>query len=127
MLAEKSTNVTSDLRTHRNRCIQKQIHDVSQTILGANYSAKETAEMSTNQFNSDVSIKELCIMIVVHEYLLSIVNHLYFKRFCCSLCSLNSLSDIWIEYFKCIKSDNVIGPDVNDHPTVLINVLIYLE
>ncbi|CAN1239791.1 Putative AC transposase [Linum grandiflorum] len=41
--------------------------------------------MITNQFSSKVSRKKLCIMIVVHEYPLSIVDHLYFKRFCCSL------------------------------------------
>ncbi|CAN0846185.1 Putative AC transposase [Linum grandiflorum] len=64
---------------------KKKIHDGSQRILGANYSAKGKAEMSTNQFSSEVSRKELCIMIVVHEYPLSIVDHLYFKRFCCSL------------------------------------------
>ncbi|CAN1246756.1 Putative AC transposase [Linum grandiflorum] len=85
VLAGKSTNGTSHLRTHRNRCVQKKIHDGSQRILGANYSAKGKAEMSTNQFSSEVSRKELCIMIVVHEYPLSIVDHLYFKRFCCSL------------------------------------------
>ncbi|CAN0908223.1 Zinc finger BED domain-containing protein RICESLEEPER 2 [Linum grandiflorum] len=85
VLAGKSTNGTSHLRTHRNRCVQKKIHYGSQRILGANYSAKGKAEMSTNQFSSEVSRKELCIMIVVHEYPLSIVDHLNFKRFCCSL------------------------------------------
>ncbi|CAN0915353.1 Putative AC transposase [Linum grandiflorum] len=41
--------------------------------------------MIASQFNSEVSKKELCIMILMHEYPLSMVDHLYFKRFCCSL------------------------------------------
>ncbi|CAN0908225.1 Zinc finger BED domain-containing protein RICESLEEPER 1 [Linum grandiflorum] len=52
VLAGKSTNGTSHLRTHRNRCVQKKIHYGSQRILGANYSAKGKAEMSTNQFSN---------------------------------------------------------------------------
>ncbi|CAN0918839.1 Putative AC transposase [Linum grandiflorum] len=60
---------------------------IAQPPLGAsrNLTAKGKAEMSTNQFNSEVSRKELCIMIVMHEYPLPIVDQLYFKRFCCSL------------------------------------------
>ncbi|CAN0912968.1 Putative AC transposase [Linum grandiflorum] len=41
--------------------------------------------MSTNPFRSKVSRKELCIMSVIQEYPLSIIAHLYFKWFCCSL------------------------------------------
>ncbi|CAN0826270.1 hypothetical protein LINGRAHAP2_LOCUS640 [Linum grandiflorum] len=36
VLVGKSTNGTSHLRTHRNCCVQKKIHDGSQRILGAN-------------------------------------------------------------------------------------------
>ncbi|CAL1383148.1 unnamed protein product [Linum trigynum] len=85
VLAGKSSNGTSHLRTHRKRCAHKKIHDDSQKVLGANFSAKGTTYMTTNQFSSEVSRKELCIMFLVHEYPLSIVDHLYFKRFCCTL------------------------------------------
>ncbi|CAN0856236.1 Zinc finger BED domain-containing protein RICESLEEPER 1 [Linum grandiflorum] len=80
-----STNGTSHLRLHRTKCVQKKIHDGSQKILGPNYIAKGKTELSANQFSSEVSRKELGIMILMHEYPLSIVDHLYFKRFCCSL------------------------------------------
>ncbi|CAN0903363.1 Putative AC transposase [Linum grandiflorum] len=85
VLAGRSTNGTSHLRTHRYFCVQKQIHDGTQKILGPNYKAKGKTELSANQFSSDVSRKELCIMILMHEYPLSMVDHLYFKRFCCTL------------------------------------------
>ncbi|CAN0925138.1 Zinc finger BED domain-containing protein RICESLEEPER 1, partial [Linum grandiflorum] len=71
-----STNGTSHLRTHKNKCIQKQIHDGSQKILGPNYISKDKAELSANQFSSEVSRMELSIMILMHEYPLSIVDHL---------------------------------------------------
>ncbi|CAN0881164.1 Putative AC transposase [Linum grandiflorum] len=80
-----STNGTSHLRLHRTKCVQKKIHDGSQKILGPNYIAKGKTELSSNQFSSAVSRKELGIMILMHEYPLSIVDHLYFKRLCCSL------------------------------------------
>ncbi|CAN1314477.1 Zinc finger BED domain-containing protein DAYSLEEPER [Linum perenne] len=38
-----------------------------------------------NEYNYEVSKKELCSMILIHEYPLSIVDHLGFKRFCCAL------------------------------------------
>ena len=85
VLAGKSTNGTSHLRTHRNCCVHKQIHDGSQRILGPNYKAKGNSELSANQFSNEVCKNELCIMILMHEYPLSMVDHLYFKRFCCTL------------------------------------------
>ncbi|CAN0846151.1 Putative AC transposase [Linum grandiflorum] len=83
--AAVSTNGTSHLRTHKTKCVQKQIHDGSQKILGPSYISKGKAELSANQFSSEVSRKKLSIMILMHEYPLSIVDHLYFKRFCCTL------------------------------------------
>ncbi|CAN0880599.1 Putative AC transposase [Linum grandiflorum] len=71
VLAGRSTNGTSHLRTHRDFCVQKQIHDGTQKILGPNYKAKGKTELSANQFSSDVSRKEPCIMILMHEYPLS--------------------------------------------------------
>ncbi|CAN0917050.1 Putative AC transposase [Linum grandiflorum] len=84
-LVGHSINGTTHLRNHRNRCIQKKIHDGRQQILGPKFLGKGKPEMSMGQFNSEVSKKELGIMILMHEYPLSMVDHLYFKRFCCSL------------------------------------------
>ncbi|CAN0877351.1 hypothetical protein LINGRAHAP2_LOCUS11838, partial [Linum grandiflorum] len=40
---------------------------------------------SANQFSSEIFRKELCIMILMNGYPLSIVDNLYFKRCCCTL------------------------------------------
>ncbi|CAL1384874.1 unnamed protein product [Linum trigynum] len=84
-LGGDTRNGTSHLRTHVKTCIQKRIHDGAQKILCPNYKATGKPQLSATQFNSDVSRKELSYMILVHEYPLSIVEHLGFKRFCCSL------------------------------------------
>ncbi|CAI0421692.1 unnamed protein product, partial [Linum tenue] len=84
-LGEETSNGTSRLRTHIKTCIQKRIHDGSQKILGHNYIPAGNPQLSASQYNYEVSRKELCSMILVHEYPLSLVDHVGFKRFCCSL------------------------------------------
>ena len=66
---------------------QKRNRDGSQKILGAHYLAKGKQDLvfGATAFNSDFSKRELAIPITMHEYPLSIVDHLYFKRFVCSL------------------------------------------
>ena len=36
-------------------------------------------------FDQDVARKELALMIIVHEYPLSMVNHVGFRKFCAAL------------------------------------------
>ncbi|CAN0899755.1 Putative AC transposase [Linum grandiflorum] len=82
---------TSHLRHHQKRCFKKKIHERKQDVFGSNYLAKGKKEFAVCTFNSDVSKKELAIALVMHEYPLSIVDHLYFKRFVCSLQPLFSI------------------------------------
>ncbi|CAI0387864.1 unnamed protein product [Linum tenue] len=84
-LGGETSNGTSHLRSHIKTCIQKRIHDGSQKILGPNYKPSGNPQLSASQYNYEVSRKELCSMILVHEYPLSLVDHVGFKRFCCSL------------------------------------------
>ena len=86
LLGGETHNGTSHLRNHlRNSCIQKKIHDGQQRILGPNYNPTGPPQLAASQYKADVARKELCSMILVHEYPLSIVEHLGFKRFCCAL------------------------------------------
>ncbi|CAI0465098.1 unnamed protein product [Linum tenue] len=84
-LGGETSNGTSNLRNHIKTCIQKRIHDGSQKILGPNYQPGGNPQLSAAQYNNEVSRKEFCSMILVHEYPLSLVDHVGFKRFCCSL------------------------------------------
>ncbi|CAN1256584.1 Putative AC transposase [Linum perenne] len=85
LLCGHSNNGTTHLRNHRDGCIQKKIHDGRQKILGPNFIGKIQPDLTVGQFSSEASKKELGIMIIMHEYPLAMVDHLYFKRFCCSL------------------------------------------
>ncbi|CAN0872663.1 Putative AC transposase [Linum grandiflorum] len=85
LLGGETVNGTSHLRTHRDSCIHKRIHDGTQKIMGPNYLAKGKKEITATQFSNEVSRKELAIMMLMHEYPLSMVDHLYFKRFVCTL------------------------------------------
>ncbi|CAN1273477.1 Putative AC transposase [Linum perenne] len=71
--------------SNRNRCIQKKIHDGRQKVLGPDYLPTGKPQLVATEYNYDVSIKELCLMILVHEYPLSIVDHIGFRRYNCSL------------------------------------------
>ncbi|CAI0389890.1 unnamed protein product [Linum tenue] len=84
-LGGETSNGTSHMRSHIKTCIQKRIHDGSQNILGPNYQPAGNPQLFASQYNSEVSRKELCSMILVHEYPLSLVDHVGFKHFCCSL------------------------------------------
>ncbi|CAN1126606.1 Zinc finger BED domain-containing protein RICESLEEPER 2, partial [Linum perenne] len=86
LLGGKSSNGTTHLRNHRDGCIQKKIHDGRQKILGTNFDGMGKPDMvALDSFNSDVSKKYLGLMMLMHDYPLNMVHHLYFKRFCCSL------------------------------------------
>ncbi|CAN0839293.1 Zinc finger BED domain-containing protein DAYSLEEPER [Linum grandiflorum] len=85
LLGGHSTSGTSHLWNHINICIHKKIHDGRQKIMGPKLVGKSKRDVSAIAYNAEVSRKELAIAIVMHEYPLSMVDHLYFKRFICSL------------------------------------------
>ncbi|CAI0540017.1 unnamed protein product [Linum tenue] len=72
-LGGETSNGTSHLRSHIKTCIQKRIHDGSQKILGPNYQPTGNPQLSASQYNYEVSRKELCSMILVHEYPLALL------------------------------------------------------
>ncbi|CAN1817859.1 Zinc finger BED domain-containing protein RICESLEEPER 2 [Linum perenne] len=85
LLSGDSNSGTSHLRNHNRTCIRKKIHDGQQKVLGPNFLHKGKAQLVATEYNYEVAKKELCSMILVHEYPLSIAEHLGFKRFCCAL------------------------------------------
>ena len=84
-LVGHSNNGTSHLKNHSSTCIQKKIQDGSLKMIGPNWNVKGKKEMSSINFKSEVSRQELAMAVVMHEYPLSMVEHLYFKRFVTSL------------------------------------------
>ncbi|CAN1154412.1 Putative AC transposase [Linum perenne] len=85
LLGGESNNGTSHLKSHIRPCIQKKIQDGNQKVLGPNLLSKGKTKLVATAYNPEVSRKELAIAVVIHEYPMSIVEHLHFKRFCYSL------------------------------------------
>ncbi|CAN1753146.1 Zinc finger BED domain-containing protein DAYSLEEPER [Linum perenne] len=85
LLSGDSNSGTSHLRNHNRTCIRKKIYDGQQKVMGPNFLHKGKAQLVATEYNSEVCKKELCSMILIHEYPLSMVDHLGFKRFCCPL------------------------------------------
>ncbi|CAN1190018.1 Putative AC transposase [Linum perenne] len=85
LLSGESNSGTSNIRNHIRTCIRKKIHDGQQKVLGSNFISKGKAKLVAIEYNYEVAKKMLCSMILIHEYPLSIVDHLGFQRFCCAL------------------------------------------
>ncbi|CAN1763520.1 Zinc finger BED domain-containing protein RICESLEEPER 4, partial [Linum perenne] len=85
LLSGDSNSGTSHLRNHHITCLHKKIYVGQQRVLGANYLPKGKAQLIATEYNYEVSKKQLCSMIILHEYPLSIVDHIGFKRYSCSL------------------------------------------
>lgn len=86
-LGGKSTNGTKHLLHHMDTCIHKKLHEnktnKGQTFLMPKGQGKKDLGIGT--YNAENSRKELASAIIMHEYPLSIVDHVYFRRFLSSL------------------------------------------
>ncbi|CAN0845434.1 Zinc finger BED domain-containing protein RICESLEEPER 2 [Linum grandiflorum] len=88
VLGGDTNNGTTHLRNHTTRCIQRQLHDGTQKNIKTNFLPKGVLgkkELCSGQYNAEVARKDLATMIVMHEYPLGMVDHLFFKIFCASL------------------------------------------
>ncbi|CAN0899607.1 Zinc finger BED domain-containing protein RICESLEEPER 1 [Linum grandiflorum] len=88
VLGGDTNNDTTHLRNHTTRCIQRQLHDGTQKNIKTNFLPKGVLgkkELCSGQYNAEVARKDLATMIVMHEYPLGMVDHLFFKIFCASL------------------------------------------
>ncbi|CAN0903862.1 Zinc finger BED domain-containing protein RICESLEEPER 1 [Linum grandiflorum] len=79
------SNGTSYLKNHASNRLHRKIHEGSQNMLGPNYWAKGKLDLFASAFDASFSKKELAAPIIMHEYPLSMVDHLYFNRFVRSL------------------------------------------
>ncbi|GAB2287815.1 hypothetical protein Dimus_037959 [Dionaea muscipula] len=83
-LGAESRNRTTHLKNHFMRCIYKKNVkiDVNQQLLNSsNAKFNGSITLENFKFNQETSRRELGNMVVLHEYPLSIVDHLGFKKF----------------------------------------------
>jgi len=59
----------------------RETRDIKQSILKHKIDNEGKASIGAYTFDENVARKELASMIIVHEYLLSMVEHEYFRKF----------------------------------------------
>ncbi|KAG5531998.1 hypothetical protein RHGRI_026573 [Rhododendron griersonianum] len=86
-LCAESKSGTTHLKDHSNSCLKKKMVDSKQTFLTPSVmmGAGKSSTLQAYAFNPNHARKQLAHMIIMHEYPLSIVEHLWFKRFCYAL------------------------------------------
>lgn len=86
LLGGASKNGTKHLHAHMEKCIQKRLHDKGkgQTFLIPKVT-QGRQELTAGGYNEENARKDLACAIIMHEYPLSIVNHVGFRRFLATL------------------------------------------
>ena len=84
-LSSVSRNGTNHLRLHLKPCVLKKAklngQSMVQTSMRSNRTDAGTISVENYTFDQDIARKELSAMIVLHEYPLSMVDHVGFQRF----------------------------------------------
>jgi hypothetical protein len=84
-LSGMSRNGTNHLKNHLKSCVLKRIKLNGQTMVQSglrfNRTDVDTILVENYTFDQDIARKELSAMIVLHEYPLSMVDHVGFRRF----------------------------------------------
>ncbi|XP_028183998.1 zinc finger BED domain-containing protein RICESLEEPER 4-like [Glycine soja] len=86
LLEGASKNGTKHLHAHMEKCIQKRLHDKGkgQTFLIPKVTQGKQ-ELTAGGYNEENARKDLACSIIMHEYPLSIVNHVGFRIFLATL------------------------------------------
>lgn len=99
----RQRNGTTHLKNHLKSCQSRQARQgLKQSILTfTNNSAGDSVRLETHVFDQNLVRKKLALMICLHEYPLSIVDHAGFHKFC----------DVLQPLFK-LMSRNTIRKDI---------------
>ncbi|XP_075497009.1 zinc finger BED domain-containing protein RICESLEEPER 3-like isoform X2 [Primulina tabacum] len=103
-LGGESKNGTRHLLDHIKTCLHKKQKTIKQSLLQPTKSNDERMMLGTYHFNQDHGREELANMIILHEYPLSMVDHVGFRRFIYVPCShtaevlANSLVDCLLDW-----------------------------
>ncbi|GAB2269949.1 hypothetical protein Dimus_038812 [Dionaea muscipula] len=86
-LGGDARNGTTHLADHSKSCLKKKMVENRQKVLTPAFMMGEgkRANLQTYSFDQEVSRKQLAHMIIIHEYPLSIVEHIEFRKFCHTL------------------------------------------
>ena len=133
-LGGDSKNGTRHLHDHHKSCTRKKVMDMRQKVLTNNFS-RESPKMNSYIFYQDFARKELSHAIILHEYPLSIVDRVGFKRYSAALQPLfkvpsqNTInSDILKIYdFEKVKTLSLVENNKNRWQSQLICVILVIK
>ncbi|KAG6522072.1 hypothetical protein ZIOFF_019206 [Zingiber officinale] len=80
-LGGDTKNGTKHLLDHMKICLHKKQKTIQQSLLQPAKSNDRTMQLGTYHFNQDQARTELANMIILHEYPLSMVGHVGFRRY----------------------------------------------
>ena len=92
---------TSHLRSHFKSCKLRTTRDIKQSFFKTHKEGGETVAVDNYVFNQQTSRDALCKMIILHEYPMSMVEHIGFKEIC----------DVGQPLFK-VVSQNTLKNDI---------------
>ncbi|KAG6489545.1 hypothetical protein ZIOFF_050819 [Zingiber officinale] len=81
ILGGETKNGTKHLLDHMKTCLHKKQKTIQQSLLQPTKSNDGTTQLGTYHFNQDQARAELANMIILHEYPLSMVDHVGFRRY----------------------------------------------
>lgn len=122
-LGGETKNGTKHLHDHFRRCPKRKYKDIvdmrQQVLVNQQNKADERMSLTAHHFDQEVSKRELAIMIILHEYPLSVVEHFGFRRFVASLQPLfkmvcrNTIKSEIFKIYNCEKENVMRKLDKN--------------
>ncbi|KAL0463390.1 UNVERIFIED_CONTAM: Zinc finger BED domain-containing protein RICESLEEPER 3 [Sesamum latifolium] len=99
---------TTHLNKHYDKVCKKRPRkiDIRQSFLKANQKVNGTQELGTQIFSQEETRRELASMVILHDYPLSIVDHIDFRRYstslqpCFNMISRNTLKNDILKIYK---------------------------
>ncbi|WKA12252.1 hypothetical protein VitviT2T_029663 [Vitis vinifera] len=116
-LKADSKNETKHLHVHIDRCMKRRNVDIRQQFLAIERKGHGKVQIGGFTFDQEISREKLARAIILHEYPLSIVDHLGFREFATSLQPL----------FKMVSRNTIKGDIMKIYEVEKDKMISYLE
>ncbi|WKA03692.1 hypothetical protein VitviT2T_021789 [Vitis vinifera] len=116
-LKADSKNGTKHLHVHIDRCMKRRNVDIRQQLLAVERKGHGKVQIGGFTFDQEISREKLARAIILHEYPLSIVDHVGFREFATSLQPL----------FKMVSRNTIKGDIMKIYEVEKDKMISYLE
>ena len=116
-LKADSKNGTKHLHVHIDRCMKRRNVDIRQQLLAVERKGHGKVQIGGFTFDQEISREKLARAIILHEYPLSIIDHVGFREFATSLQPL----------FKMVSRNTIKGDIMKIYEVEKDKMISYLE